>query len=154
MASNQVDTFLLALSGHFGIDYDLKWTEEFLRSVGNIIGTKSVNRIKGTLYTKDNFTKTETAFCGNLLSEEELSSFDLLDIAAKLSNRFGENQSNVNVKSGEVRPFMLVFFDLPENVENLDRYSVEIKESSPSSGIMENLNQFLDLLLPGWYLNK
>jgi len=42
-----VDTFLLALSGYFGIDCDLKWTGEFLRNVGSRIGIKSANRITG-----------------------------------------------------------------------------------------------------------
>ncbi len=93
---------------------------------------RSFISVKGKLYTKDNYSKTETVYCGNVLSSEELSNLGLFDIKMRLSNRFGKKQSNINVKTGAILPFMIVFSNLPDNLENLDRFSIEIARSSPS----------------------
>ena len=47
MLVNSVDTFLIGLSEHYGVDLDLRWNLESLRSIGDNIGVKSTNRIKG-----------------------------------------------------------------------------------------------------------
>ena len=93
---------------------------------------RSFISVKGKLYTKDNYSKTETVYCGNVLSSEELSNLGLVDIKMRLSNRFGKKRSNINVKTGAILPFMIVFSNLPDNLENLDRFSIEIVRSSPS----------------------
>ena len=92
---------------------------------------RSFISVNGKLYTKDNYSTTETVYCGNVLSSEELSNLGLVDIKMRLSNRFGKKQSNINVKTGATLPFMIVFSNLPDNLENLDRFSIEIARSSP-----------------------
>jgi hypothetical protein len=92
---------------------------------------RSFISVTGKLFTKNNFLKTETVYCGNVLSEKELSNFSPSDIKMGLSDRQGENRTNVNVKPGQKLPFMIVFFNLPDNLEDLDRYSVSISRSSP-----------------------
>jgi hypothetical protein len=72
--------------------------------------------------------KTATVFAGNLLSNQELSSLDLIAINARLKNNTGTNNMNVGVKPGRSVPFMAVFSNLPAGV---DEYSVEVAGSTP-----------------------
>ena len=80
------------------------------------------------LYTKDKaLAKTTTVFAGNVLSNQELTTQDLAAIAARLKNKDGTNNTNVGVKPGRAIPFMAVFDNLPNN---LDEYSVEVAGST------------------------
>ncbi|MBU2521998.1 MAG: DUF3426 domain-containing protein, partial [Proteobacteria bacterium] len=74
-------------------------------------------------------SKTKTVYCGTVLSEVDLINMDLDAINTRLSNRFGDNKSNVKVKEGSIVPFMIVFADLPEN---LDEFTIEVAGSFPS----------------------
>jgi len=49
MVKNSVDTFLLELSEYLGIDFDLQWKYQSFKKIGEKIGIKSENRIKGWL---------------------------------------------------------------------------------------------------------
>jgi len=81
-------------------------------------------QVKGTLITKGKAkAKNLEAFCGNVISEELLKTGNILDINKKLTIREGSNNSNVNVKPGAFVPFMLVFSDLPDDLEN---FTVEV----------------------------
>lgn len=80
--------------------------------------TRSYIRVNGKLYTKGkNLVQEETVFCGNVLSDIELSNLELSAIKKRLSNRVGDNNSNVAVKPGQELPFMIVFSNLPVNLE-------------------------------------
>jgi len=86
--------------------------------------------ITGKLYTKGKIlSKTKTVYCGTILSELELLNMDLDAINNRLSNRFGDNKSNVKVKADAIIPFMVVFSDLPENS---DEFTIEVAGSFPS----------------------
>ncbi len=81
-------------------------------------------KIKGKLYTKGKIvSKTETVFCGNVLSDKELSNLEFAAIRKRLSNSLGDNKSNTGIKPGKELPFMIVFPDLPENLEE---FAVEV----------------------------
>ena len=83
-------------------------------------------QIKGTLITKGKVkAKTQTIFCGNIISEEMLKTGNISDISKQLTIREGSHNSNVNVKPGGFVPFMLVFSSLPDNLEN---FTVEVVE--------------------------
>ncbi len=85
-------------------------------------------RVTGKLYTKGKIlAKTETIFCGNFLSNNELSKLDLAAMKKRLSNRVGDKKSNMQIKPGKVLPFMVVFANLPKN---LDEFSVQVAGSS------------------------
>ena len=85
--------------------------------------------IRGKLFTKGKtLAKTETIFCGNYLSDMELSSLDLAAIKKRLGNSLGDNRSNTGIKPGQELPFMIVFSDLPGNLEE---YAVEVAGSFP-----------------------
>jgi len=89
---------------------------------------RSYISITGKLYTKEKIL-SKTVYCGTILSEPDLLNMDLDAINNRLSNRFGDNKSNVKVKAGAIIPFMLVFADLPEN---LDEFTIEVAGSFPS----------------------
>ena len=81
-------------------------------------------KIKGKLFTKGKtLTKTEIFFCGNVLSDMELSNMEFAAIKKRLSNSLGDNKSNTGIKPGQERPFMIVFSDLPENLEE---FAIEV----------------------------
>ncbi|MBW1746391.1 MAG: zinc-ribbon domain-containing protein [Deltaproteobacteria bacterium] len=91
---------------------------------------RSYISITGILYTKGKIlSKTKTVYCGTILSELELQNMDLDAINNRLSNRFGDNKSNIKVKAEAIISFMVVFADLPEN---LDEFTIEVAGSFPS----------------------
>ncbi|GEM_PF-1415066 len=84
-------------------------------------------KITGKLYTRDKkLAKTETVFCGNVISESELSGMTVLAIQERMGKPDGLNQPGAAVKPSESIPFMLVFSDLPDN---LDEFTLEIIQS-------------------------
>jgi pilus assembly protein FimV len=91
--------------------------------------TRSYIRVTGKLYTKGKIlVQEETVFCGNVLSDIELSNLELSAIKKRLSNRIGDNNSNIGVKHGQELPFMIVFSKLPGNLEE---FAVEAEGSVP-----------------------
>ena len=90
---------------------------------------RSYISITGKLYTKGKIlSKTKTVYCGTILSELELQNMDLDAINNRLSNRFGDNKSNIKVKADAIIPFMVIFADLPENP---DEFTIEAAGSFP-----------------------
>jgi predicted Zn finger-like uncharacterized protein len=86
--------------------------------------TRNFIKVIGRLYTKGKkLTKTETIYSGNILSKQDLSNLELNVIKKRLTNK-----TVVNVEPGKMLPFMLVFNNLPGD---LDEFTVEVKESSP-----------------------
>jgi hypothetical protein len=93
-------------------------------------GARSFIKITGKLYAKERvLSKTATVCCGNVLSDQDLSNMDMNSINKRLSNLLGDNKSNVNVKPGKLLPFMIVFSNIPDNIEE---YTVEVAGSSPA----------------------
>ncbi len=87
-------------------------------------------QVIGKLYTKDKkMAKAETVFCGNMLSDIDQSNLDAAAIQQRLQNHMGDNHVNVQVKPGDAIPFMIVFTNLPEN---LDEFTLEVVASTPS----------------------
>ncbi len=88
--------------------------------------------INGKLYTKGKILfQTETVFCGNVLSDIELSNIELEAIKKRLSNRVGDNNSNMQIKPGGELPFMIIFSNLPDDLEE---FSIEVAGSTSVSG--------------------
>jgi hypothetical protein len=90
---------------------------------------RSYIRVIGKLYTKGKIlAQTGTVFCGNVLSDIELSNMEVVAIKKRLSNRLGDNKSNMQVKPGQELPFMIVFANLPDNLEE---FAIEVAGSTP-----------------------
>jgi hypothetical protein len=86
--------------------------------------------ITGKLYSEGGKPgPSKTIFAGNLLSEKQLASLNQAQIDKRLNNRRGTKRSNMNVKKGKEIPFMIVFSQLPKN---LDEYTVEVAASTQS----------------------
>ncbi len=95
----------------------------------NYKGDRSFISVAGKLFRKGKkpVLPGETVFCGNVLSDIELSKKDLKYMKDKLSNKNGENNSNVGVKSGQILPFMLIFTNLPDDIEE---FAIEVAGST------------------------
>jgi pilus assembly protein FimV len=89
---------------------------------------RSYIKITAKLYVKGQaLAKTATVYCGNVLSDSDLTNMDMAAINKHLQNRFGDNRSNIKVTSGKTVPFIIVFNRLPPD---LDEYTVEVAGSS------------------------
>jgi predicted Zn finger-like uncharacterized protein len=89
---------------------------------------RSYIKITGKLYGKGKaLVNTATVFGGNTLSDSDLARLDIPAINKRLQNRFGDNRSNIKVKTDKTIPFLIIFGKLPDN---LDEYTVEVSGSS------------------------
>jgi hypothetical protein len=85
-------------------------------------------KVTGKIYHKGKkLADTATVYAGNSLSDADLQRMDITAISKRLQNRFGDNRSNVKVKTGKTIPFLIVFNQLPPN---LDEYTVQVAGSS------------------------
>jgi len=90
---------------------------------------RSFIRVTGKLYTKGKIlVQKKTVSCGNVLSDIELSNLELAAIKKRLLNRLGDNKSNIRVKPGQELPFMIVFGNLPADLEE---FAIEAEGSAP-----------------------
>ena len=89
---------------------------------------RSFIKVTGKLYTdRKRVAKKKTVYAGNMLTNEKLAALDLLAIEKKLNNRFGTKRANVKLNKGRMVPFMIVFSNLPNN---LDEFTVEVAGST------------------------
>ena len=87
-------------------------------------------QINGKLYTKDKtMAKSESVFCGNILSDIDLTNADLASLQQRLQNPSGDNLINQKVLPGAAIPFMIIFSNLPSNLEE---FTTEVIKSAPS----------------------
>jgi len=88
---------------------------------------RSYIRVIGKLYTKGKkLSKTEAVFCGNIVSEKDLSNREPAVLKKHLQNRVGDKKSNMKVKPGGSIPFMIIY----ENPAlDLDEFIVEAESS-------------------------
>jgi len=74
--------------------------------------------VTGKLYGKGKkLVATQTVFAGNMLTAIEQATLDLPSMNKRLRNRVGEKKKNMNVKPGAGLPFMVVFANLPAQLE-------------------------------------
>jgi hypothetical protein len=86
-------------------------------------------KIQGSLFSSGKtLVKEVSVYGGNFLSDLNLSEMSLKDINQRLSNRFGDKKSNFDVKPGKSIPFMVVFSNLPESLEE---FTIEVSGSFP-----------------------
>ena len=75
--------------------------------------------IQGALITKDKTaTKTKNVFCGNIIPEDMLKTGNITDIQKLLTVQKGTSNLNADVKPKTSIPFMIVFSELPEKLQN------------------------------------
>jgi|GEM_PF-6428086 len=71
----------------------------------------------------------EIVYCGNTLTDAELNSLPPNELKARLGNKAGAQNSNIDVPSGKILPYMIVFDNIPETLEE---FTVAVKGSLPS----------------------
>jgi hypothetical protein len=91
--------------------------------------TRRFIEVTGKLFTTKNFTKSQTVYCGNLISDQDLANLSVETIQKRLSIHIGENSYNQKVEPQKTIPFMIVFSQLPDDLASLERYSVEVTGS-------------------------
>lgn len=83
-------------------------------------------RLQGKLFTKGKvLAKTESTYGGVSLKDQEISQQAVADIKKKINNPSGPAAA-VKVLPGQTVPFMIVFSDLPEG---LDEFAIEVISS-------------------------
>lgn len=107
---NRTSGKLFVISGQVRNDYD---------------NPRGIIHIKGDLFTEgQKHVKSESVYCGNVLSDLDLAVMDIEAIRRRLGDRFGgEQKANLKVMPNQSLPFMIVFDNLPEG---LDEFTLEI----------------------------
>ena len=89
---------------------------------------RSFVKVTAKLYKKgQKLAKSTTVYCGNVISESDLTRMDIAAINKRMMNKYGKKRSNLKISTGKMVPFMIVFDKLPNN---LDEYTVEVASSS------------------------
>jgi len=87
--------------------------------------------VKGKLYdAAKKEVQSQTVFCGNVLSNEELNTMQVEAIQKALSQRLGKDRVNARIEPGGSIPFMMVFSQLSDQ---LDEFSLEVIGSAKIS---------------------
>lgn len=105
---------------------------ELLVVTGNVTNRydqpRSFIQVKANLFNPaGQVIRSESAFAGNTISDSDLSSLTLETLKTQLANRGGDNNANVGLAAGQSVPFMVVFGNLPEN---MDEFNVEVVSSA------------------------
>ncbi len=69
----------------------------------------------------------KTAYCGNLLSKEQLTTLPMSKIEEAMGSPFGDSLANLGVQPGKEIPFVVVFSGVPKNA---GEFSVEVVGST------------------------
>lgn len=84
--------------------------------------------IKGSILAKGKrLVGSETVFGGNVLTDLDLNRLDIGEIRQRLGLKTGANDANVDVPPGGLVPFMVVFDNLPPDLEE---FTIEVVSSS------------------------
>ena len=92
------------------------------------LSAKDKSGIRVSAAILDNADKAmaeQVVYAGNVIPGDRLRKIGRDEAAKILGNRFGEGLANMNVGPGKSVPFMVVFFDAPENI---DRYRLEAQD--------------------------
>jgi predicted Zn finger-like uncharacterized protein len=73
--------------------------------------------VKVLLYGKDGRVLAQkTAFCGNVLPDDQLATMPWAKIEGAMANQFGDSLGNLGVSPGKTIPFVVVFSGVPKDV--------------------------------------
>jgi predicted Zn finger-like uncharacterized protein len=89
-------------------------------------------QIKGIVFGADGVeVSSKSAFCGNPLTEEQLTTMTMDKIETTMANQFGDSLANMEVAPGAAIPFMVV---LPKPPTGATDYGVEPVGSTVATG--------------------
>jgi predicted Zn finger-like uncharacterized protein len=88
-------------------------------------------QVNGKIYSQGKqLVKSEDVFSGNILSDLDLKNLSFEEIQSRLNAKGGTGMANQDVKPGATVPFMLVFSNLPENLEE---FTIEVTGSTATT---------------------
>jgi hypothetical protein len=91
------------------------------KAINNSSEAKSFIKVKGALFdSMGNKLAEREVYCGNILSGEELMELVADQINYRLNNPGGDPSVNLNIPPQKSIPFMVVFFDLPEDIKKFN----------------------------------
>jgi predicted Zn finger-like uncharacterized protein len=100
-------------------------------AVNNFDKPRASIQVKATVYgAKGEVLLQKTVYCGNTLSNEQLSSMPLAELDKRASNPFGDSLANLAVQSGKGIPFVAVLANVPAGAAD---FAVEAVGSTISS---------------------
>jgi predicted Zn finger-like uncharacterized protein len=98
------------------------------KAVNRFPEARELIRLRASLFDKRGAeVATQEFMCGNVVSLYQLQVSTRADIEAALSAKVGILTNNTNIQSGASVPFMAVFFQTPESVEE---FGLEVIQSS------------------------
>lgn len=99
--------------------------------INNYPSSRSHILIKGSIEDENKkAVDQKLVYAGNIYTENELKGMTREEIEKGMSNKAGKNNSNLNVLPQFSVPFMIVFYDLPDNISE---FLVETISSSPGN---------------------
>lgn len=101
------------------------------KATNNYNMSRSFIRLKGLVYNvKGELMMTEEVYAGNVIPEKDLRNLSTQQIKEILNNRFGELGANMDIRPENTVAFMIVFFDLPEEIAE---FEVKVSDSQAAS---------------------
>ena len=99
------------------------------KAVNRFNKPKELIKLRATLYDdKGNVFKTKEFYCGNTVSLFQLQVLTQKELEASLNTKLGILTNNTFIKPGGSTPFMVVFYALPENVQEFGLEVIDVKD--------------------------
>jgi len=99
--------------------------------INNYPADRSYVIVKGAIEDENRKTVDQKlVYAGNTFAENELKGMTREEIDEGMSNKPGKDNSNLNIKPQASVPFMIIFYDLPDD---LSEFLVETISSSPAN---------------------
>ena len=100
-------------------------------TVNNFAKSRASIQVRATLYgPKGEVLLQKTAYCGNSLSKDQLTTLPLTELELKMGNQFGDSLSNLAVQAGKGIPFTVVLANVPKGATD---FGVEVLGSTVAS---------------------
>ena len=100
-------------------------------AINNFKMPRASIQIKATILgPKGEALVQKTAYCGNILSKEQLTTLPMEKIEESMGSQFGDVLANLGVPPGKGIPFIIVFTKVPKNA---GEFSVEVLGSAPAA---------------------
>lgn len=102
------------------------------QAVNNFQEPKSMIKLKASLYDDQGSVVVEKEFlCGNVASLFQLQVSSQEELESTLQARLGILTNNKRVEPGDYVPFMAVFYNPPEEVEEFGLEVIEVRDPTP-----------------------
>jgi len=100
-------------------------------TVNNFAKSRASIQVRATLYgPKGEVLLQKTAYCGNSISKDQLTTLPLVKLESAMGNQFGDSLSNLAVQAGKGIPFTVVLANVPKGATD---FGVEVVGSTVAS---------------------